>query len=134
MDAPDTRLGYVNQLKGEVVLGQAARRIPARMGLSFGVVMTAADNAMPAEVTIIVTYPPMGPEGRTRGTWPSAILPGSSTAKFYTFEFAEELVPGPWTMQATAGDTLLYTARFEVVPESAMPGFADPCDGPPPTS
>ena len=82
-------------------------------------------------MTIIVTHPPMGPEGSTRDTWEGNFFAGSPTASFFRFEYREEQVPGDWTIQAVAGDRVLYTARFEVVDPVEMPDFADPCAAPP---
>ena len=36
--APGTRLGYIDTVRGEIVMGLAADRIPAIPGLSFGVI------------------------------------------------------------------------------------------------
>ena len=129
--APGTRLGYVSIVEGDIVLGLAARRIPALPGLSFGVLATLAEAGQTAGTMIIVTHPPMGTEGSTRDTWAGSFVAGSPTASFFRFEYPEERVPGDWTLQAVAGDRVLYTARFQVVAPAAMPSFTDPCEQPP---
>ena len=132
--APGTRLGYVHVVEGEIVLGLAARRIPAIPGLSFGVLATVAEAGQMVGATIIVTHPPMGTDGSTRDTWAGGFVTGSPTASFFRFEYPEELVPGDWTLQAVVGDRVLYTARFQVVAPAAMPSFVNPCEQPPPVS
>ena len=132
--APGTRLGYVYIVEGDIVLGLAARRIPAIPGLAFGVLATVAEAGQTAGTTIIVTHPPMGTDASTRETWAGGFVAGSPTASFFRFEYPEELVPGDWTLQAVAGDRVLYTARFQVVAPAAMPSFADPCKQPPQVS
>lgn len=132
--APGTRLGYVYVTDGQIVLGLAARRIPAIPGLSFGVLATVAQAGQMSDATIIVTHPPMGTDGSTRDAWAGSFVAGSPTASFFRFEYPEELVPGDWTLQAVAGDRVLYTARFQVVAPAAMPSFADPCKQPPQVS
>ena len=129
--APGTRLGYVNLVDGEIMVGLATGRVPAIPGLAFGVLATVADAGAAAGVTIIVTHPPMGTEGSTRDIWTSDFFAGSPTASFFRFEYPDELVPGDWTLQAVAGDRVLYTARFQVVVPAAMPHFANPCQEPP---
>ena len=132
--APGTRLGYVYMVGGDLTLGLSTRRVPALPGLSFGVLATAAEGNEALGVTIIVTHPPMGAEGSTRDTWESNFFAGSPTASFFRFEYPEERVPGEWTIQAVAGDRVLYSARFEVVHPAAMPDFVDPCQKQPQVS
>lgn len=132
--APGTRLGYIDTVRGEIVMGLAADRIPAIPGLSFGVISQVADTAGAAGVTMIVTHPPMGPEGSTRDTWQRDFFGGNPNASFFQFDFPEELVTGDWTMQAVLGDRVLLFSRFQVVDPGAMPGFVNPCREPPPIS
>jgi hypothetical protein len=132
--APDTRLGYVNIVDGDIVLGLAARRVPAIPGLAFGVVAMVAESGGTAGVSIIVTHPPMGNEGSTRDVWQNDFVTGAQTASFFRFEFPEEQVPGEWTIQAVSDSRVFYTARFQVVDPAAMPGFVNPCREPPPIS
>ncbi len=129
--APDTRLGYVNLVDGDITMGLAARRIPAMDGLAFGVLVTLADAVGTQEVTIIVTHPPMGPGGSTRDVWQSNLSGGRQSANFFRFEYPEERVPGAWTISAMADERVLYTAKFEVVDPAAMPAFISPCEQPP---
>ena len=132
--APGTRLGYIDNVQGDIVMGLATDRIPAIPGLSFGVLSQVADTAGATGVTMIVTHPPMGPEGSTRDTWQRDFFGGSPNASFFQFDFPEELVTGDWTMQAVLGDRVLYSARFTVVNPAALPGFVNPCREPPPIS
>jgi hypothetical protein len=132
--APETRLGYVNLVDGQIVLGLATRRVPAIRDLAFGVVALVADTGGQAGVSIVVTHPPMGSDGSTRDVWQNDFVAGEQSASFFRFEYPEELVTGDWTIQARAGDKVFYTARFQVVDPGAMPGFVNPCLEPPPIS
>lgn len=132
--APSTRLGYVNLVDGQIVLGLATRRVPAIPGLAFGVVANVADVGGQAGVSIVVTHPPMGSDGSTRDVWQNDFVAGEQSSSFFRFEYPEELVTGDWTIQAEAGTRVFYTARFRVVDPGAMPGFVNPCLEPPPVS
>lgn len=132
--APGTRLGFIDLVEGEITLGLRTRRIPALSGLAFGVVAELAEGTDAADVRIIVTHPAMGSDGTVRETWQTDFQGAGTTANFFRFDYPEEQVPGEWTMQALRDGKPLYTARFEVVEPSRMPGFQDPCRGPVPVS
>ena len=132
--APSTRLGYVNLVDGQIVLGLATQRVPAIAGLAFGVVANVADTGGQAGVSIVVTHPPMGSDGSTRDVWQNDFVAGEQSSSFFRFEYPEELVTGDWSIQAEAGGRVFYTARFRVVDPGAMPGFVNPCLEPPPIS
>lgn len=132
--APATRLGYVNIVDGEIVLGLATRRVPALPGLAFGVVSAVSATEGKAGVSIVVTHPPMGSDGSTVDVWQNDFVAGEQSASFFRFEYPEELVTGDWTIQAEAEGRVFYTARFQVVDPGAMPGFVNPCREPPPIS
>lgn len=129
--APDTRLGFVKLVDGQITLGLATQQVPAIPGLAFGVVAHVADTAGQAGVSIVVTHPPMGADGSTRDIWQNDFLPGEQSASFFRFEYPEELVTGDWTIRAETGNRVFYTARFQVVDPGAMPGFINPCLEPP---
>lgn len=132
--APDTRLGFIDLVEGEITLGRDTAVIPALPGLAFGVLATVAEGAGRFGVTIVVTHPPTGPEGTMRESWTTDFVAGDSTANFFRFDLPEERVPGDWTLQAEQEGQVLYTARFRVVDPASLPGFTDPCPGPAPVS
>lgn len=132
--APDTRLGFIDLVEGEITLGLDTATIPAIPGLSFGVVADVAEGAGRFGVTIVVTHPPMGTDGTVRESWVTDFVSGESTANFFRFDLPEERVPGDWTLQAEQDGQVFYTARFRVVDPASLPGFSDPCPGPVPVS
>lgn len=129
--APDTRTGFIDLVEGDITLGLSGGRIPALPGLAFGVVTRVADGGGAPGATVVVVHPPMGADRTERESWTTDFVAGDATANFFRFDYPEERVPGPWTMQAELDGRVLYTARFEVVDPALMPNFVNPCEMPP---
>lgn len=127
--APDTLLGEINLIDQSREMDVTTRVVPAKAGISFGIKFALRPGAGARDMMVIVTHPPMGPEGMTRESWTAPIAEGSSSLNLFTFEFPYEMVPGDWVMALEADGERLMEQRFEVVSELAAPGVLSVCYG-----
>ena len=106
-------------------------RVPARLGLSFGVVYAARKGFGPAMSTS--SHPPF--PGREITSYRSIDLflapPDGQRSMIYGFDYDFELAPGPWTFQIDAPDGPVLRAEFEVVPDDGTLFPEIECIGPP---
>lgn len=124
--APDTVAGFTNVIEGDPGFVSHGRLVPAVIGVGFGVRAQSKAADFPA-VTMVVTHPPMGPEGVTRQSYGSAIGSADTSLSYYHLEYDYELVIGRWTFTALDGDRVLYAAVFDVVPPAEVPELASIC-------
>jgi hypothetical protein len=119
--APETTLGYIHQFSGLPEIAFHQLEVPARMGVHFGVIVTADRDIAGVRAE---TWKP----GATRPeVWYSDHYADTPRARGFVFEFPEELVTGIWRMDAFDGDTLLYRVEWEVVPGTSLPGVTSDC-------
>ena len=69
----------------------------------------------------------MGNEAVTLQSYETSISGIDPSITFYQFDFAYELLPGVWTIEARKDTTLLYRSRFVVIPPQDIPELADVC-------
>ena len=120
--APGTDLGYVQVLSATPEFAFEQREIPARLGISFGI-MAISDRDIP-QARIEVSRPGLSKPD----VWYSDFNAGVSEVRGFSFDFAHELVPGIWRFSAHDGDLLLYSVEFEVLPGSELPGVSSDCN------
>jgi hypothetical protein len=121
--APDTRLGYTNVVAAPRKIGFAQQKVPATLGVSFGVMFTPTEALTGVRN---VTYRP----GSTKpDVYYTDIEAKPGRYRGFAFEYQEELVPGLWRMESWQGDKLLYRVEFQVVPEAALPEIQAQCLG-----
>lgn len=131
-EAPGTIAGQTNLVDVVPPFVSRSRQVPAALGVGFGV-KSAAKGAPLDVVTIVVTHPPMGPEGVTRQEYTSWITSAEIaateglSASYYHLEYDYEMVLGDWTFSALLGDEVLWSVAFEVVPPGAVPELAGIC-------
>lgn len=125
--APDTVSGTTNVIDSDPPFVSNTNRVPAVLGIGFGVKAMAADPAGIGEVLMVVTHPPMGDQGATRQSFMSRVNGTETSLIFYQFDYGYELLPGTWTMTAFAGKVVIYEATFEVVPPRMVPELAEVC-------
>lgn len=122
VDAPETELGYIQTLVATPEFAFEQREIPARLGISFGI-LTVSDRDIP-QARMEVSRPGLpNPD-----IWYSDFTAGSTEVRGFSFDFASELVPGIWTFSAYDGDQQLYSVEFEVLPGSELPGISSDCN------
>lgn len=120
--APETSLGYINLLATLPEFIHRQQRIPAALGISFGVVVQADHDILQARIE---TWKP----GRDRPEiWYTDLYADTPRMRGFAFDFPEELILGTWRMEAWDGDTRLYSVEFEVQPASTLPGISSDCN------
>ncbi len=128
--APETELGSITRIGQPPEIVWQGTRIPAVMGLAFGVVAQAIGPEPIADLRLTIRHPPFLGTGTNRQAWAMDILPGVATGNVYSFDFPHELVTGTWTFESRAPDgALIYRVAFQVVPPEAAPLQAQLCDG-----
>ena len=125
--APGTLAGTTHIIADEPPFVSTARRVPAVLGIGFGIKAqsVAADGI--DGVTVIVAHPPMGDVAVQTQSFAPRISGGTPSLTFYQFDYAYELVKGTRHMTAMSGETILYSVAFEVVDPSQAPELAGVC-------
>jgi hypothetical protein len=131
--APDTVAGTTHIVDVTPEFLSNSRQVPAVIGLGFGVLAKAKRDDL-RDVTMIVTHPPMGPDGVTRQSFMTSITADIASMTYYQFDRESELLPGVWTLEAVHEGETVYRARFTVVPPEALPAVAAACGGSVPVS
>lgn len=129
--APGTIAGFTNIITTEPDFVSPTRRVPAVLGIGFGVKSRARRPPGYDTVLVTVTHPPMGANGVTVETYITAIrgedgTPGLSITLFQ-FDTDYELVTGPWTISASEAGKQLFHAKFTVLPPREVPELAQVC-------
>lgn len=111
-DAPGTLMGGVREIAG-LSIDVETRNIPLIPGLGLGIETRWTGDA-PQSVRMVTLHPPMGDAGTTRQDYARTLAPGGTNVRAYTFEFAYELLPGPWTLQVEDETGILLSVEFTV--------------------
>ncbi len=125
--APDTDSGFIHVPRRSLSFHwPGARRVPAALGLAFGVeAMAQPGGAEPVEIRVF------HPGRALPERWDSTLSDTAASLVFFRFDRPDELTPGIWTIEAHAGagdDTgLLYRVEFEIVPAEALPEIVHAC-------
>ncbi|WP_422827148.1 DUF3859 domain-containing protein [Thalassococcus sp. BH17M4-6] len=106
-------------------------RVPAVMGLSFGLRSVTVSDQPLQGVVISLTHPPFRGSGATQQSYVTSLGGPGPSINAYTFDLPEELVTGTWTFTANHNGREVYRASFEVVPPQAEPEIANSCGGAP---
>lgn len=125
--APGTVAGTTHIIDDAPPFVSASRKVPAVLGIGFGIKALAADDFGIEDVTVVVTHPPMGAdqvEAQQFGTRISGVSPSIT---FYQFDYDYELLHGDWTVTGIADGRALYSVTFEVVPPGDLPELARIC-------
>lgn len=120
--APDTALGYINLMQGQPEFAFLQTDVPARLGLSFGVEWTSDRDI--ANVRALTWKP----GASTPESWTTEVFANVPKMRGFVFETEDELIIGPWRMEAYDGDTLLYSVTFDVLPGTELPGVTSNCN------
>ena len=122
LEAPATESGFINLMSGIPEFSYRHQAIPARLGISFGVVAVSESDIFG---TRLVTWKPGATEPEY---WYSDMVAGQPTIQGYMFETPDELITGPWRLEAYDGETQLYSVAFEVLPGAELPGVTSDCN------
>jgi hypothetical protein len=121
--APDTDIGEINIIAGNITFSTHGTLTPAIPNLSFGVKVSAAGDIQLDDVTFRVTHPPLIGTGTTEQSWQGFIEANRLSAQLYSFDLPSELVTGTWTLAAYQGDTLIYRIPFNVIHPNDAPTY-----------
>ncbi|WP_179381545.1 DUF3859 domain-containing protein [Jannaschia marina] len=111
-DAPDTLIGGVREVDG-LAIDLDTRDVPMIPGLGLGL-QTRWEGPGGATLRMVTLHPPMGENGVTEQSYTRDFAPGETSTRAYTFEFAYEMVPGPWTLQIADATGTLISVDFTV--------------------
>lgn len=125
--APGTVAGTTHIIDDEPPFVSASRRVPAVLGIGFGIKALAADDFGIEDVTVVVTHPAMGADQVEVQQFATRISGVSPSITFYQFDYDYELLYGTWTMTGIADERTLYSVTFEVVPPGDIPELAGIC-------
>ncbi|MDF0600813.1 DUF3859 domain-containing protein [Psychromarinibacter sp. C21-152] len=117
--AEETVAGVVNLIEGRPDFLKTGPLVPAQIGLGFGVLVEAKPSHA-GVADMLVTHPPMGPEGVTEQRWVTEVS-GDLDYFGYTFDEDYELLPGEWVLSARSNGRLIYRVAFTVLDPALMP-------------
>jgi hypothetical protein len=125
--APETLSGQLNLIDQNRPIDVETMQVPAEIGLSFGIRATLTPGSVVPEVTVVVTHPPMGPNGVTVERWSAAMNYGEASLNLFTFEKEYELVQGMWMFQLERDGQVLLQQPFEVTKPGSVPQVQQAC-------
>jgi hypothetical protein len=122
--APGTLSGWIHVPDHELDFHWPGRQIvPATLGIAFGV----KSRLVPGQFSAYGETRVYRPGAAQPEVWDSAFSDLGDQLSFFRFDRADELIPGLWRFEGWDGETQLYSAEFEVVPEAALPEIAQAC-------
>ncbi len=127
LEAPGTIAGTTHLIAEEPPFVAVTRRVPAVLGIGFGVKAKTKDIDGINDVMMTVTHPPMGAESTKVQTFETVIRGTDPSLTFYQFDFDYELLPGIWQLEASADGETLYRTTFEVLPPEQVAELAQIC-------
>ena len=120
--APETELGYIQTMVAVPEFAFQQREVPARLGISFGILITSDREISQARMEV------KRPDLPKPEIWYSDFSTGVTEVRGFSFDFQNELIPGIWRFSAFDGNQQLYSVEFEVVPGSDLPGVSSDCN------
>ncbi len=127
--APGTVSGVLNVIDQTREIDVITDRVPAELGLSFGIRAEMTDGATGMSVDVVVTHPPMGDSGQTVEIWDTWLAPDDSALNLFSFEAPFELIEGPWLFQMMLDGEVLLEKAFVVTPAGTVPEVQSTCHG-----
>lgn len=127
--APETVSGILNLVEQDQPIDVQTVRVPAEIGLSFGIRATLAPGTALSPVDVVVTHPPMGEAGQTVERWGATFNAGEVNLNLFTFEEDYELVQGPWLFQLVSDGEVLLQQPFVVTARGSVPDVQQTCYG-----
>lgn len=127
--APETASGLINIVPSIPDFQFRQKRVPAEIGIGFGVLASAPVGVVLDPVIMTVTHPPYAESGIEVEQWVTDVDSGANLMGF-SFDHAHELVLGEWTFSATTADgDELFHISFEVIAPELMPQVINTCFG-----
>ncbi len=127
--APGTVLGYVHITEADTAATVVTTRVPAALGIGFGVALRAAGDQSDFIAEFRVTHPAGASGARITERWTTSFSPQAASLNRFRFEFPEELHVGLWVMEVYRDETPVFRQAFEVVPPEAAGDILEQCSG-----
>lgn len=128
-EAPLTEAGVVRLVDQWMPFDVRVARVPAHIGLSFGLRLLLDPDGVSNGTRIVVIHPPMGPRGVTVESWSAPLQPGVPNLNLFTFEEEYEMVQGRWKIRVMDATGVLFEQVFDVLPAGSVPEVQDICFG-----
>lgn len=118
--APGTVLGYIELTDADTTATVKTTRVPASLGISFGVAVQLTPELGDHSAEFRVTHPTGKPGERITERWTSQFSSAEPALNRFAFDFPEELNPGLWVMEVAHEGQVVLRQSFDVVaPEAA---------------
>ena len=125
--APGTELGYIHLTQGPLQATIVTTKVPAVLGLGFGVALRAAPGQADFDAEFRVTHPGPTPGRNVTERWTSRFSADGAALNRFRFEFPHELRTGLWLMEVYRDDSPIFRQAFQVVPPDAAPEILSVC-------
>ena len=129
LPAPGTVLGYVHITRTDTEATVVTTRVPATLGIAFGVALRAPADQPDFNAEFRITHPTATPGERITERWVSHFSPQGPVLNQFRFEFPEELNTGLWVMEVYHADARIFRQAFEVVAPEAAGDILAQCSG-----
>ncbi len=113
LEESDVAVGKVVDMGVQISFGVITDRIPANLGIDFGVKHKFENLSPTQKIEVLITHPPMrNTEGKivTMSSWLQPPTGGTS----YELSTADEVLPGKWNFQFSVEGKLLCQKEFVV--------------------
>jgi len=129
LPAPGTVLGYVHVTTADTNATVVTTRVPATLGIAFGVALRAAPGQPEFQAEFRVSHPTQTPGQRITERWSTRFSPVGPGLNRFRFEFPDELNTGVWVMEVHHQGRVLFRQRFDVVAPAAAADILSHCAG-----
>jgi len=126
--APNTVVGSVDLIDPFIGFRWKSSRVPAVLGLSFGVRTIAVPGTQFENVDVVVTHPPLPESAVTSQSWSTSITDSNPNISSYAFDYPFELVPGSWSFEARSKGRVFYHVNFEVIETTDAATWSKACE------
>lgn len=127
--APGTVLGYIHVTNTDTTATVQTTRVPAALGLSFGVALSLAEAQGVRAVEFRVNHPTARPGERITERWSAQLSDAGPSLNRFAFDYPEELNPGLWVMEVAQAGEVVFRKSFNVVAPEAAADVLSQCSG-----
>ncbi|UYV36445.1 DUF3859 domain-containing protein [Rhodobacteraceae bacterium D3-12] len=132
--APGTVLGYIQVTEADTTATVQTTRVPAALGLSFGVSIRLAEEQSNTAVEFRVTHPTGRPGERITERWTTQLSGAGPSLNRFAFDYPEELILGLWVLEVVQAGEVVLRKSFDVVAPEAAADVLSQCSGYTPVS
>lgn len=133
--APGTVLGYITLTEAATDATVVTTRVPASLGISFGVSLRLAEGLGEQVAEFRVTHPTNIPGKSVTERWNTGFSANGPSLNRFSFDYPEELAQGRWTMEVVhRNGEVMFRQVFDVVAPDAAADILSKCSGSAPVS